>query len=359
MPATSPSTPPPPAASTPASTPPYVALGDSYAAGVGGGAQRNPCWRAVEGYPVLVARSLGLDLAYQACLGAMISNVERDQLDALGPGTTHVSLTVGGNDIGFTPVLIEAAKPSWMADSDPVLDDALAILRTELPQRLAALLATIRTRAPQARVAVTAYPVLFNGEDCNALTFFSPHEMRRIKDGVDELAKVIRDVTQEADLGFVDPRAAFTVMRSATVWSGSTVRRGRSRAPSTPTPWGMPPTRDSSRKASAGAVMRCAPRVRCASWRGRPGAVTPRPSACPTCCRRRASTVPVGTASTRTGWLLSCAARAMRSSTSWNAASESGWENETALNRRAVQRWTAACVRLRSSGGAAATVRPP
>ena len=191
------------------STPPYVALGDSYAAGVGGGAQRNPCWRAVEGYPVLVARSLGLDLAYQACLGAMISNVERDQLDALGPGTTHVSLTVGGNDIGFTPVLIEAAKPSWMADSDPVLDDALAILRSELPQRLAVLLATIRTRAPHARVAVTAYPVLFNGEDCNALTFFSPHEMRRIKDGVDELAKVIRDVTQEADLGFVDPRAAF------------------------------------------------------------------------------------------------------------------------------------------------------
>ncbi|KRE42988.1 hypothetical protein ASG74_11645 [Knoellia sp. Soil729] len=163
----------------------------------------------MEGYPVLVARALGLDLAYQACLGATIANVERDQLGALGPGTTHVSLTVGGNDIGFTPVLVEAAKPSWMADSDPVLDAALVILRTELPQRLAALLAAIRTRAPQARVAVTAYPVLFKGEDCNALTFFSPHEMRRIKDGVDELAAVIGEATRAAGLAFVDPRAAF------------------------------------------------------------------------------------------------------------------------------------------------------
>lgn len=189
---------------------PYAALGDSYAAGVGGGARRSECWRAVEGYPVLVARSLGLDLAYQACLGAMIGNVERDQVEALGVETTHVSLTIGGNDIGFTPVLIEAAKPSWMSDSDPVLDDALAILRTQLPERLAALLVTVRERAPAAKVALTAYPVLFNGVDCNALTFFSPHEMGRITQGVDELAGVIEGAARDAGVGFVDPRPVFS-----------------------------------------------------------------------------------------------------------------------------------------------------
>lgn len=188
---------------------PYVALGDSYAAGVGGGPQRNACWRAVEGYPVLVARSLGLDLAYQACLGATIGNVERDQVAALGRETTHVSLTIGGNDVGFTPVLIECAKPSWMSDSDPVIDDALAILRTQLPQRLGSLLATVRERAPKAKVAVTAYPVLFNGEDCNALTFFSPHEMGRITQGVDELADAMSLASRDASAEFVDPRAAF------------------------------------------------------------------------------------------------------------------------------------------------------
>ncbi|MFC7490773.1 MULTISPECIES: SGNH/GDSL hydrolase family protein [unclassified Knoellia] len=190
-------------------SPPYVALGDSYAAGVGGGDKRSECWRAVEGYPVLVARSLGLDLSYQACIGTTIGNVERDQLAALGPETTHVTLTVGGNDVGFVPVLIECAKPSWMSDPGPLLDEALTVLRTRFPERLAALLASIRERAPDAQVAVTAYPVLFNGEDCNALTFFSPHEMRRIEEGVDELADVIGTAARGAGLGLVDPRGDF------------------------------------------------------------------------------------------------------------------------------------------------------
>lgn len=188
---------------------PYVALGDSYAAGVGGGARRSDCWRAVEGYPVLVARALGLDVAYQACLGATIRNVERDQLGVLGPGTSHVSVTIGGNDIGFVPVLVECAKPSWMVDSDPVIDEALATLRTELPARLGSLLAAIREGAPGAAVVVTAYPDLFNGEDCNALTFFSPHEMRRIEAGIGELAVVIAEAARGAGAEVVDPREAF------------------------------------------------------------------------------------------------------------------------------------------------------
>lgn len=158
---------------------------------------------------MLVARALGLDLAYQACIGATIANVVRDQAAALGPATTHVSLTVGGNDIGFVPVLIECAKPSWMSDSDPLIDDALAILRTQLPERLTSVLATIAGRAPRAQVAVTAYPVLFNGEDCNALTFFSPHEMDRIAQGVNELADVIGAAARAAGAAFVDPRADF------------------------------------------------------------------------------------------------------------------------------------------------------
>lgn len=188
---------------------PYVALGDSYAAGVGGGARRNACWRAVEGYPVLVARSLGLDLAYQACLGATTRDVEQHQLAALGPATSHVSLTVGGNDIGFVPVLVECAKPAWMADTDPVIDAALGRLRTELPGRLSALLARVAEAAPDARLVLTAYPLLFNGEDCNALTFFSPHEVRRIGEGVDELADVVATAAAAAGAQVVDPREAF------------------------------------------------------------------------------------------------------------------------------------------------------
>ena len=50
----------------------YVALGDSYAAGVGAGAPTGLCWRSSAGYPVLVAGTLGVRLAYHACLGADI-----------------------------------------------------------------------------------------------------------------------------------------------------------------------------------------------------------------------------------------------------------------------------------------------
>lgn len=189
--------------------PTYAALGDSYAAGLGGGVGRGPCWRTVGAYPVLVARGLGRDLAHQACLGATVADVERGQLDVLGPDTTHVSLTVGGNDVGFVPVVVECAKPSWMVDSDAVLDDAFALLRTELPGRLAAIVARIRERAPRAELVVTAYPVLFNGEDCNALTFFSPHEMNRLEQGVGDLAELLGKVAGDGGAGFVDPRADF------------------------------------------------------------------------------------------------------------------------------------------------------
>ena len=187
----------------------YAALGDSYAAGVGGGAKRSECWRTSGGYPVLVARALGQDLAYRACLGATVADVERDQLAALGPDTTHVSLTVGGNDVGFVPVLVECAKPSWMVDSDAVIDEAFALLATELPGRLSRVAARIRDLAPRAELVVTAYPVLFNGDDCNALTFFSPHEMARLERGVGDLAGVVGTAAGDAGAAFVDPRAAF------------------------------------------------------------------------------------------------------------------------------------------------------
>ncbi len=86
----------------------YVALGDSYAAGVGGGSEVDACWRAHDGYPVQVAAALGVAVAYDACLGATTSDVGTCQLDDLGPDAAYVSVTIGGNDIEFVPVLVAA-----------------------------------------------------------------------------------------------------------------------------------------------------------------------------------------------------------------------------------------------------------
>lgn len=185
-------------------TAPYAALGDSYAAGVGGGASRGVCWRADDGYPVLVGRTLGVDVAYEACLGAIVPDVERFQLHALGPGTQLVTITIGGNDIGFVPVLIACAEPAWMRDSDPVIDKALHRIRLELPGRLDRVLAEIGRRAPRARVVVTGYPRLFNGIDCNLATFFTGHEMDRMNAAADELAAAIASAAGRVGAGFVD-----------------------------------------------------------------------------------------------------------------------------------------------------------
>lgn len=186
----------------------YAALGDSYAAGVGAGTPQDSCGRAAGGYPVLVASALGTPLSYQACTGASIADVEHHQLGALGRRTRFVSITVGGNDLGFTDVMTEFALPSWVAD-DSVLDKALKIMHQELPGRYDVLFARVRAAAPRAQVVVTGYPRLFNGQDCSLLTFFSASEMARLNDAADQFAQVIEQSCAAAGLPFVDVRDAF------------------------------------------------------------------------------------------------------------------------------------------------------
>lgn len=194
----------------PASGAGYVALGDSFSAGVG---TRNSvdedCYRSPLGYPALVAEAEGLDLSYQSCTGAVTGDVLGGQLGTLGTDTDLVTITIGGNDVGFTDVVIACGQPGWLADCQGAIDEGRAILQGRLPGDLDAVLGQIGTRAPNAEVKVGAYPHLFNGEDCNVLTFFSEEEMTEINTATDELATLIQQRTSAAGFGFVDPRADF------------------------------------------------------------------------------------------------------------------------------------------------------
>lgn len=186
-----------------------MALGDSYAAGVGAGARSGPCWRSQGGYPLQVAKALGVDLAWQACIAATTVDVRRDQVSALGPRTRLVSITAGGNDVGFAPVLISAAEPSWLSDTGAVIDRALVALRERLPALLDEMYADVRRAAPRADVVVTTYPRLFNGHDCSIFTFFDADEMSRLNDAADELAQVLRAAADRAGFDCIDVRAVF------------------------------------------------------------------------------------------------------------------------------------------------------
>ena len=196
-----------------AAAPGYVALGDSFAAGVGArsyDADSGDCYRSPKGYPALVAARSGLALTFAACSGAVTADVIERQASALSRSTRYVTLTVGGNDLGFASVLTTCALPGWLGDCTAAVERGRRTLRTRLPARLDAVLATVAARSPRARVVVTGYPRLFAGDDCNAATFFSRAEMTRLNAATDELDALIGARTRAAGFRYVSPVPRFT-----------------------------------------------------------------------------------------------------------------------------------------------------
>jgi len=195
-----------------AAAPDYVALGDSYSSGTGTRDyvdDGTTCHRSTAAYPALIAAARKWDLNLRACSGAKIPDVTHAQLDALGAGTSHVTISVGGNDAGFADVLTTCATPWWMADCDGAIDDAQAYIRTTLPGALSTLYGRIRARAPYARVVVVGYPRIFMGEDCNAGTWFSPAEQTRLNATADLLNSTTSQQASAAGFSFADPTSRF------------------------------------------------------------------------------------------------------------------------------------------------------
>ena len=99
------------AAAAPASaaTPNYVALGDSYSSGVGSGSyisSSGNCLRSTKAYSALWAAAHSpSSYASVACSGATTNDVINNQVGTLSASTSLVSITIGGNDVGFSSVL--------------------------------------------------------------------------------------------------------------------------------------------------------------------------------------------------------------------------------------------------------------
>lgn len=192
--------------------PSYVALGDSYSSGTGTRTYLDDgtdCLRSVSAYPSLIASARGYSLNFRACSGAVIDDVASNQVNALSSSTGFVSISVGGNDAGFADVITECAKPGWLSRCNAKIDQAQAFISNTLPGRLGALYASIRSRAPQAKVVVVGYPRLFNGDDCNALTFFSPAEEARLNATADLLNSKLSARASAAGFRFANPTSRF------------------------------------------------------------------------------------------------------------------------------------------------------
>ena len=192
--------------------PSYVALGDSYASGTGTRsylADGTSCQRSTYAYPSRVAAQRGYTLTFKACAGAKVPDVT-GQLSALTSSTSYVTVSVGGNDAGFTSVITECAQPGWASNCDAAVDRAQAYINGTLPGSLSSLYSSIRSRAPYAKVVVTGYPRVFMGEDCNAGTWFSPAEQTRLNQTADLLNSKLSAAASARGFAFANPTGRFT-----------------------------------------------------------------------------------------------------------------------------------------------------
>ncbi len=147
----------------------YAALGDSFAAGYGLPSKSDPasqaCARSNLAYPELLNGFPKLKkLDFVACSGSTTTDVLTGQLAGLSASTRTVTLTVGGNDLGFS----ELACLQTGCDLTPLIAAAGPALETlaagpAVPGSLSGLLVAIHAKAPQARIFVTGYPKLFGG----------------------------------------------------------------------------------------------------------------------------------------------------------------------------------------------------
>jgi lysophospholipase L1-like esterase len=197
----------------------YVAMGDSFSAGEGTGsylpgtddpARFNSCHRSNLAYGPLLRQGANLGrMLFVACSGAVTDDLflqnkdnptERAQLEELrkvGATTKVVTLTIGGNDIGFPRALprcveglssqtIRSILPDWIDDripswnhgwgcsKDKAFTGAIAkrlsyldgakqpTLQVGPPVHpIAEVLQEIHKRAPQATIYIAGYPELF------------------------------------------------------------------------------------------------------------------------------------------------------------------------------------------------------
>ena len=189
------------AVSSPSRGDSYVALGDSYAGGFGvapyGSGPVAGCFQSTTDYPHQVAASLGLRLDDRACSGATTGNITRVpqatgvgsatasvQADALSKDTDVVTVSIGGNDLGFTdvisncvaldkggPVFSEIHGKTYDHCKDyyaPVVhgverDRLAARIHNTVAPRLAQTFRVIAQRAPRAKVFVVGYPMIAPG----------------------------------------------------------------------------------------------------------------------------------------------------------------------------------------------------
>lgn len=176
----------------------YVALGSSMAAGPGirPRAAGAPRWsgRSARNYAHLLAERCNLDLVDVTFSGATTAHVLADhqrgappQIAALSGSETLVTITIGGNDVGYVPLLMAASLPRPVQRL-PLLRSRISELldRDERDRALHAVFDSlcavgraVRERAPRARVIFVDYLTILPSDGAAAPLSNSDAELGR------------------------------------------------------------------------------------------------------------------------------------------------------------------------------------
>ncbi|HEX9063759.1 MAG TPA: SGNH/GDSL hydrolase family protein [Streptosporangiaceae bacterium] len=187
----------------------YVALGDSYSSGDGAGSYSDgSCLESANAYPVLWHNSHGGTFTNETCSGATTSDVINGQLGSLSASTTLVTITIGGNDVGFASVMTTCVLSSTSTCVSAV-QQAESEARTVLPGLLDTTFADIRAHAPNAKIVVLDYPAFYDLSKSSTCIGLSTTDRTYLNQGAGVLDSVIQAETGKYGDTYVDVNPYF------------------------------------------------------------------------------------------------------------------------------------------------------
>lgn len=204
----------------------YVALGDSYAAGpliLPQSLAPAGCLRSGRNYPAKVRPTIRVTKFRDvSCSGARTKHFTQPQdVDPDGPNpaqflaldhqTKVVTVTMGGNDIGFSDIVkncglslpnAPGCKRDYVHDGRDEISEAIAGLRPKLD----AAYAGINARATRAEVFVIGYPTVIpeTGNGCYPIVTILPSDIPYLRAKVKELNATIKTAATKAGATYVD-----------------------------------------------------------------------------------------------------------------------------------------------------------
>lgn len=208
--------------------PRYVGLGDSYAAGPLIPVPIPPlgCLKSSNDYSHLVQRRLRFpEFRDASCSGAVTDDMTTaqdvfpranpPQFDRLTADTVAVTLTIGGNDIGFSSIATACISPSPFGS--PCRDrftaggtDQISARIDATAPKVAEVLRGIGARSPQARTYVVNYAAIFphEGRGCYPQLPVARGDVPYLRDKQVELNAMLAEQAAAAGAEVVDVYAA-------------------------------------------------------------------------------------------------------------------------------------------------------